>query len=127
MLLSKNPIHSVFFLIIVFLHVSFFLLLLHVEFLAFLIFIVYLGAIAVLFLFVIMMFNIHILETRDNIIRYIPVSYTHLRAHETVLDLVCRLLLEKKNKYTNIYNSTNIIYHDTKYITVQYHYCINCI
>ena len=28
----------------------------------------------------------------------IPVSYTHLRAHETVLDLVCRLLLEKKQK-----------------------------
>src|SRR5664280_2325408 len=32
------------------------------------------------------------------------VSYTHLRAHETVLDLVCRLLLEKKNKHTNIKN-----------------------
>ena len=29
---------------------------------------------------------------------YVSVSYTHLRAHETVLDLVCRLLLEKKNK-----------------------------
>ena len=29
---------------------------------------------------------------------YDPVSYTHLRAHETVLDLVCRLLLEKKKK-----------------------------
>ena len=29
-----------------------------------------------------------------------PVSYTHLRAHETVLDLVCRLLLEKKQKNT---------------------------
>ena len=28
------------------------------------------------------------------------VSYTHLRAHETVLDLVCRLLLEKKKPYT---------------------------
>ena len=28
-----------------------------------------------------------------------PVSYTHLRAHETVLDLVCRLLLEKKKHY----------------------------
>ena len=28
--------------------------------------------------------------------KYRPVSYTHLRAHETVLDLVCRLLLEKK-------------------------------
>ena len=30
--------------------------------------------------------------------RRAPVSYTHLRAHETVLDLVCRLLLEKKKK-----------------------------
>ena len=28
--------------------------------------------------------------------RFVAVSYTHLRAHETVLDLVCRLLLEKK-------------------------------
>src|SRR5665811_2411314 len=35
-----------------------------------------------------------------------PVSYTHLRAHETVLDLVCRLLLEKKKKN----NTTNISY-----------------
>ena len=31
--------------------------------------------------------------------RLITVSYTHLRAHETVLDLVCRLLLEKKKNY----------------------------
>ena len=30
----------------------------------------------------------------------VSVSYTHLRAHETVLDLVCRLLLEKKKKHT---------------------------
>ena len=29
---------------------------------------------------------------------WVPVSYTHLRAHETVLDLVCRLLLEKKKE-----------------------------
>ena len=34
------------------------------------------------------------------------VSYTHLRAHETVLDLVCRLLLEKKNKKTKIQHKT---------------------
>ena len=33
-----------------------------------------------------------------------PVSYTHLRAHETVLDLVCRLLLEKKKKTTINYS-----------------------
>ena len=34
--------------------------------------------------------------------RTTPVSYTHLRAHETVLDLVCRLLLEKNNKSTHM-------------------------
>ena len=34
------------------------------------------------------------------------VSYTHLRAHETVLDLVCRLLLEKKKKDLNVFHST---------------------
>ena len=34
------------------------------------------------------------------------VSYTHLRAHETVLDLVCRLLLEKKKKTTDIKQMT---------------------
>ena len=37
----------------------------------------------------------------------VTVSYTHLRAHETVLDLVCRLLLEKKkNHKTNTNNNT---------------------
>ena len=38
-----------------------------------------------------------------------PVSYTHLRAHETVLDLVCRLLLEKK-KNQRYLTSTRIKY-----------------
>ena len=37
-------------------------------------------------------------ETGYGMPSFTPVSYTHLRAHETVLDLVCRLLLEKKNK-----------------------------
>ena len=38
---------------------------------------------------------------------FCPVSYTHLRAHETVLDLVCRLLLEKKKECTSqVQNST---------------------
>ena len=39
------------------------------------------------------------------------VSYTHLRAHETVLDLVCRLLLEKKTKIIN--NKQHDIRHNT--------------
>ena len=37
-------------------------------------------------------------EEQERHVREHPVSYTHLRAHETVLDLVCRLLLEKKKK-----------------------------
>ena len=35
-----------------------------------------------------------------------PVSYTHLRAHETVLDLVCRLLLEKKKRLIMHYHAS---------------------
>ena len=36
--------------------------------------------------------------TAQDTLTFVPVSYTHLRAHETVLDLVCRLLLEKKKQ-----------------------------
>ena len=38
---------------------------------------------------------------KSTLIRTYPVSYTHLRAHETVLDLVCRLLLEKNTHQTD--------------------------
>ena len=41
---------------------------------------------------------------------YEPVSYTHLRAHETVLDLVCRLLLAKKNQQNIIYSIVISLY-----------------
>jgi len=95
-LLSRNPIHSVFFLIVVFLHISCLLLLLHVEFLAFLILIVYLGAIAVLFLFVIMMFNIHILESRDNILRYLPLVLLIFGIIIEISYLTNNLFLEKE-------------------------------
>ena len=37
------------------------------------------------------------------------VSYTHLRAHETVLDIVCRLLLEKKKQHTNNYDNAQTL------------------
>ena len=57
---SKNPIHSVLFLVSVFFSSSGLLLLIGIEFLAFLYLIVYVGAVAVLFLFVIMMLNIKI-------------------------------------------------------------------
>ena len=41
----------------------------------------------------------------------LPVSYTHLRAHETVLDIVCRLLLEKKKIY---YTKIKLYYYKKK-------------
>src|SRR5665811_2617093 len=41
----------------------------------------------------------HVTGARTEPAQDSPVSYTHLRAHETVLDLVCRLLLEKKKKH----------------------------
>ena len=53
---------------------------------------------------------------RSRVTHSVPVSYTHLRAHETVLDLVCRLLLEKKKQRTpttipqlRIHNTINIM------------------
>ena len=63
-------------------------------------------------------------ETENPKREAIPVSYTHLRAHETVLDLVCRLLLEKKNK-TNKQKKKKIyyytIYTDTKPTRTTYY------
>src|SRR5665811_2458321 len=41
-------------------------------------------------------YPVEIVRTKQNRYEILSVSYTHLRAHETVLDLVCRLLLEKK-------------------------------
>nr|YP_009092477.1 NADH dehydrogenase subunit 6 [Cyanoptyche gloeocystis]AIM52063.1 NADH dehydrogenase subunit 6 [Cyanoptyche gloeocystis] len=60
---TKNPIHSVFFLILVFFNSSGLLILLNSEFLAMIFLIVYIGAIAVLFLFVVMMLNIRVSVT----------------------------------------------------------------
>ena len=48
-------------------------------------------------------FKINALIDEHYIDRVRPVSYTHLRAHETVLDLVCRLLLEKKKNTRDAY------------------------
>jgi len=71
---SRNPIHSVLFLILVFCNATGLLLLLQVEFLAMLFLMVYVGAIAVLFLFVVMMLNIRLAELNESVLRYLPVG-----------------------------------------------------
>jgi NADH-quinone oxidoreductase subunit J len=69
---SRNPIHSIFFLILVFFNASALLLMLEVEFLAILLLVVYVGAVAVLFLFVVMMLNLHLSMLSQNFFYYLP-------------------------------------------------------
>nr|YP_009725943.1 NADH dehydrogenase subunit 6 [Caulerpa ashmeadii]QHQ73231.1 NADH dehydrogenase subunit 6 [Caulerpa ashmeadii] len=69
-----NPVHSVLFLILVFFNSAGILLLLGLEFFAMSILIVYIGAIAVLFLFVVMMLNIKLESFVENKYRYLPIG-----------------------------------------------------
>nr|YP_008816161.1 NADH dehydrogenase subunit 6 [Roya obtusa]AGZ90378.1 NADH dehydrogenase subunit 6 [Roya obtusa] len=71
---AKNPVHSVLFLILVFFNTSGLLVLIGLDFFAMVFLVVYVGAIAVLFLFVVMMLNIKIAEIHENILRYLPVG-----------------------------------------------------
>ena len=71
---AKNPVHSVLFLILVFCNSAGLFILLGVEFLAITFIIVYVGAIAILFLFVVMMLNIKLVELNENMLRYLPIG-----------------------------------------------------
>jgi NADH:ubiquinone oxidoreductase subunit 6 (subunit J) len=71
---SKNPILSVFWLVVTFAAAAFLLILLGVEFLPLLFIIVYVGAIAILFLFVVMLLNIKLVEITENATRYVPIG-----------------------------------------------------
>ena len=71
---ARNPVHSVLFLILVFCNSAGLLILLEAEFLALIFIVVYVGAIAVLFLFVVMMLNVRITELNESILRYIPIG-----------------------------------------------------
>jgi NADH-quinone oxidoreductase subunit J len=71
---SRNPVHSVLFLIVAFFNAAALFVLIGAEFLAMILVIVYVGAVAVLFLFVVMMLNIDFLELRSGFVRYFPVG-----------------------------------------------------
>nr|BBH42962.1 NADH dehydrogenase subunit 6 [Marophrys sp. SRT127] len=73
-IISANPIHSVIFLILVFCNATGLLLLLKLEFLGMMFLIIYVGAIAVLFLFIVMMLNIKLNEINENWLRYLPIG-----------------------------------------------------
>jgi NADH-quinone oxidoreductase subunit J len=71
-ILSRNPVHSVLWLILAFFNAAGLMLLVGAEFIAMLLVIVYVGAVAVLFLFVVMMLDIDFAELRAGFARYLP-------------------------------------------------------
>jgi NADH-quinone oxidoreductase subunit J len=71
---SRNPVHSVLWLIVCFFNAGGLFILLGAEFLAMLLIIVYVGAVAVLFLFVVMMLDIDFATLRSGLARYLPMG-----------------------------------------------------
>jgi NADH-quinone oxidoreductase subunit J len=73
---SRNPVHSVLWLIMAFFNAAGLMLILGAEFIAMLLVIVYVGAVAVLFLFVVMMLNVDFAELRGGVAKYWPLGAT---------------------------------------------------
>ena len=71
---SRNPVHSVLFLILAFFNAAGLFVILHAEFLAMVLIIVYVGAVAVLFLFVVMMLDFKVSLEKSNILQYMPIG-----------------------------------------------------
>jgi len=71
---SRNPVHSVLFLILAFVNAAGLFVLLGAEFLAMILIVVYVGAVAVLFLFVVMMLDVDFAELRQGFLNYLPVG-----------------------------------------------------
>ncbi len=116
-ILSKNPIHSVLFLILVFFNTAILFLFSGAEFLAMILLIVYIGAVAVLFLFVIMMLDINTAKLRQSFLNYLPiglfVGFIILLELLYVISQSKLIFLTKnitENKITNeIFENTKII------------------
>jgi NADH-quinone oxidoreductase subunit J len=71
---ARNPVHSVLFLILAFVNAAGLFVLLGAEFLAMILIVVYVGAVAVLFLFVVMMLDIDFAEMREGFLQYLPIG-----------------------------------------------------
>ena len=73
---ARNPVHSVLWLILTFFSAAGLFVLIGAEFLAMLLVVVYVGAVAVLFLFVVMMLDVDFLKLREGYARYLPFGAT---------------------------------------------------
>jgi NADH-quinone oxidoreductase subunit J len=73
-ILARNPVHSVLFLILSFVAAAGLFLLMGAEFLAMILVVVYVGAVAVLFLFVVMMLDVDFAELKQGFLQYLPIG-----------------------------------------------------
>jgi NADH-quinone oxidoreductase subunit J len=71
---ARNPVHSVLFLILTFVNAAALFILMGAEFLAMILIIVYVGAVLVLFLFVVMMLDVDFVELRQGFLQYLPIG-----------------------------------------------------
>ncbi|MCA0425222.1 MAG: NADH-quinone oxidoreductase subunit J [Proteobacteria bacterium] len=71
---ARNPVHAVLFLILAFFNAAGLFVLMGAEFLAMLLVVVYVGAVAVLFLFVVMMLDVDFVELRQGFLKYLPIG-----------------------------------------------------
>jgi NADH-quinone oxidoreductase subunit J len=71
---SRNPVHSVLFLILAFVNAAGLFILMGAEFLAMILVVVYVGAVAVLFLFVVMMLDVDFAELKHGVLQYLPIG-----------------------------------------------------
>jgi NADH-quinone oxidoreductase subunit J len=71
---ARNPVHSVLFLILAFFNAAGLFILMGAEFLALILVVVYVGAVAVLFLFVVMMLDVDFVQLREGFLNYLPVG-----------------------------------------------------
>ena len=73
-ILAKNPVHSVLFLILSFVNAAGLFLLMGAEFLGMILIVVYVGAVAVLFLFVVMLLDVDFAELKQGFVQYLPIG-----------------------------------------------------
>ena len=71
---SKNPVHSVLYLILAFVNAAGLFMMMGAEFLALILIVVYVGAVAVLFLFVVMMLDVDFAELKQGVLQYLPIG-----------------------------------------------------
>ena len=113
-ILSRNPVHSVLFLILCFFNSAGIFLILGAEFLAFILVIVYVGAVAVLFLFVVMMLDVEFKSISSTVISYLPIGLT---IGVIILAELMLVLFTWKRDYSVVDNLSATI--DTQYSNTE--------